>query len=173
MDGVPFTLLEEPEKFDCEVSMTDLPYVTAALICEKVLQEKDGVLSAIRLVDRIDVKIQTNDPNVKLENLVTQGINLAGLVSIKSGPFKGKGTIVFDGEGPSGKIKHLGRYDVDLQGEDHGQNVVINLVLLTQEDGLHWFNVRFNEVLLTRVPIRVSRVLERADVQTTQPPNTQ
>jgi hypothetical protein len=29
------------------------PYIGAAFLCEKILQEKDGVLSAIRIVDRI------------------------------------------------------------------------------------------------------------------------
>ena len=29
------------------------PYLIAALICQKVLEEKDGVLSAVRIVDRL------------------------------------------------------------------------------------------------------------------------
>jgi hypothetical protein len=28
------------------------PYLNAALLCEKVLQERDGVLSIIRIIDR-------------------------------------------------------------------------------------------------------------------------
>ena len=31
----------------------DGPFLQSALICEKVLQEQDGVLSAIRIIDRI------------------------------------------------------------------------------------------------------------------------
>ena len=29
------------------------PYLSAALLCEKVLEEKDGVKSAIRIIDRV------------------------------------------------------------------------------------------------------------------------
>ena len=32
------------------------PHLAAALLCEKVLQEKDGVLSFIRVVDRFGVQ---------------------------------------------------------------------------------------------------------------------
>lgn len=31
------------------------PYVNAALICEKVLQETDGVLSVVRIIDRFTI----------------------------------------------------------------------------------------------------------------------
>lgn len=156
--------------------MDNLPYVMAAFICERVIEEKDGTLSAIRIVDKVDIKVQvqTSDPNVRAQDVPPPGISLSGLISIRSGPFKGKGTISLDGEGPSGKIKHLGDFPVNLQGEDNGQNVVINMVLLTQEDGLHWFNVRFNDNLLTRIPLRISRTLEQMapDAQTNQIPTT-
>jgi len=29
------------------------PYLQAALLCERVMQEKDGVLSVIRIIDRV------------------------------------------------------------------------------------------------------------------------
>jgi hypothetical protein len=36
----------------------DGPYLIAALICEKVLQEKDGTVSIIRMVDRVTLTTQ-------------------------------------------------------------------------------------------------------------------
>ena len=38
------------------------PYLAAAVLCEKVLQEKDGVLSAIRLVDRFIITASGTQP---------------------------------------------------------------------------------------------------------------
>lgn len=150
--------------------MDNLPYVTAALICEKVLQEKDGVLSAIRLVDRLEIKMQTTDPKLTIHDVPPAGVQLAGLVCIKSGPFKGKGVLSIEGETPSGKVKPLGEYPVNLEGDDNGQNVVLNIVFATKEDGLHWFTVRFNSTLLSKIPLRISRVLEQVapDAQTNQ-----
>lgn len=154
--------------------MDNLPYVTAALICERVIQEKDGVLSAIRIVDRAEVKVLVNDPDVKLQD-VAPGISLSGLISIKSGSFKGDGVISVEGETPSGTTKQLADFPVKLEGDDDsGQNVVLALVIGVKEDGLHWFNIRFNNSLLSRIPLRLVRVLEQVpqDAQTSQPPKT-
>lgn len=150
--------------------MDNLPYVTAALICEKVLEEKGGMLSAIRIVDRVDIKMQTTDQNLKIQDAPAPGVALTGLVCIKSGPFKGKGVLSIEGETPSGKIKQLGEFPVNLEGDDNGQNVILNIVFATKEDGLHWFNVRFNSTLLSKIPLRISRVLEQVapDAQTNQ-----
>lgn len=165
--------LEYPRNLDCEALMDTLPYVAAALICERVMQEKDGTLSAIRIVDRAEIKIQTNDPNVKLQD-VNPAVQLTGLISIKSGPFKGKGMIRVDGESPSGKVVHLADFPVDLVGDDSGQNFVLGIVIASQEDGLHWFNVHFNDNLLSRIPLRLARALEQfvPGAQTNQSPKT-
>ena len=34
------------------------PYVTAALLCEKVLQEKDESITLIRIIDRLQYRLQ-------------------------------------------------------------------------------------------------------------------
>ena len=162
----------EPQNQHCEASMDNLPLVTAALICERVIQEKDGVLSAIRIVDRAEVKVQTTEPNVNIQDVVP-GVQFNGLISLKSGSFKGSAVLSVEGQSPSGKTKSLGDYPVTLEGEDdNGQNLVLNLMIASKEDGLHWFNIRFNGTLLTRIPLRLTRVLERVptDVQTSQQP---
>ncbi len=37
------------------------PYLIAALLCEKVLQEKDGIISVIRMIDRITLTVNALD----------------------------------------------------------------------------------------------------------------
>src|SRR5947209_729456 len=56
------------------------PYVAAALICERVLQEKDGTLTAVRIVDQINVEVPPPQPNMVA---VIAPISLALLVSIR------------------------------------------------------------------------------------------
>ena len=38
------------------------PYLVAALFCEKVLSEKDGVISTMRIVDRITITVSGEAP---------------------------------------------------------------------------------------------------------------
>ena len=169
-DAILLLRLEHPR--NCEALMDNLPYVTAALICERVIQEKDEVLSAIRIVDSVEIRIQTT-PNTKTQGVVP-GVQLTGLISIKSGPFKGKGVISIDGESPSGKVQRLADFPVDLKGDENGQNVILNIAIASQEDGLHWFNVRFNDSFLTRIPLKLVRVLEQVaqDSQTNESPKS-
>jgi hypothetical protein len=37
------------------------PYLAAAILCEKVLQEKDETISIIRMVDRISVTVNASE----------------------------------------------------------------------------------------------------------------
>jgi hypothetical protein len=151
--------------------MESLPYVTAALICEKVIQEKDGTLSAIRIVDRAELGIQTNDPNVRN---VVQAIQLTGLVCIKAGPAKGSGLLTIDIVNPSRKTTRLGQFALDLHGEDQGQNFVLNMVIAPQEDGLHWFDVRVDDQLLSKIPLTLLRTAPQVVTvaPTNEPPKT-
>ena len=36
------------------------PFITCACLCEKVLQEKDGILSAVRIIDRMTINLIPN-----------------------------------------------------------------------------------------------------------------
>lgn len=144
--------------------MENLPYVTAALICEKVLQEKDGTLSAMRIVDRVQVKLLEIKPGVQgiaeakdvtAEQKFAAQIPLAALVCLKAGQAKTKFSITIDGVSPTQKTSRLFEIQVDFSEtrEEGGQNVVLNLLLATQEVGVHWFDVRADGQLLSRIPL--------------------
>ena len=70
------------------------PYLTQASFCERVLNEQDGVISAIRIIDtyRIELKVSKeilDDPALRKSALHS----LYLLITIKSGDFKGKGNV--------------------------------------------------------------------------------
>lgn len=132
--------------------MDKLPYLTAALLCEKVLEEKSGTLSAVRIIDRLEYELQTNVPELaKLD--IKPIIPFTALICLKSGPVVGKVKVSFDGIRPSGKSKRLITLEVDLKGGDQGQNLVLNMGITVEEEGLHWFEVRVDEALLTKIPL--------------------
>lgn len=135
------------------------PYVTAALLCEKVLQEKEGSLSLIRIADNIQYRPVGAPEGVK------PIINIQGLVGLKSGPVKGNHTMKIVVERPSGERKEVFSQPVTFLGRDHGQNLILNVGLAIEQDGLYWFDVMFDDEVLTRIPLMVIRLQEQAGTE--------
>src|SRR5260370_17336461 len=80
------------------------PYLAAAFFCEQVIESKDGSLSAIRIIDQIQVAIPANLPAdvPSKENRVA--VNMAGLLSFKTGYARpGQHTVRVIMRSPSGK----------------------------------------------------------------------
>lgn len=145
--------------------MGNLPYLNAALICDKVLQEQDGTLSVIRLVDRVQVQTLTagtappDSPKTDVGGVLVQ---ITALVSLKKGKSDGKFTLSIGAVSPSQKITSLFEGALEMiGGEDRGQNVVVPLMIATQDFGLHWFEVRLDGQLLTRMPLVIEQLPAR------------
>lgn len=66
------------------------PYLQMALFCDRVLQEKDGVLSVIRVIDRINVNV--SDPAAP-EQMPPIPISTNLVVGMKSGGGQGKANV--------------------------------------------------------------------------------
>ncbi len=127
------------------------PYLNAAVICEKVLQEKDETLSVIRMIDRFNVTVSAlGSP----ENLPPIPLNLTVLISLKSGKARGRSTVKLRIESPSGLKLPDQLLPVLFEGEDRGVNLVMNLNLVIDQEGVYWFDVLLEEQLLTRMPLR-------------------
>ena len=133
-----------------------LPYVTAALLCEKVLQESDGTVSAIRIIDRVQYRIeQALPPGVK------PMLSVQGLICIKSGPVIGQHTLKVVSERPDGQRKDVHVQPVELRGKDHGINLILNIGIGVDQDGLFWFEVLFDDELLSRFPLLITPLPEQ------------
>lgn len=147
-----------------EIETLDGPYVQAALFCEKVLEERDGVLSAIRVVDRLFINVSGIGAPDKLSDLPPQmtTLNIVGLVALKSGFARGSHTVVVRGRTPSQQPIPAVSFPVLLEGEDRGANVVFQMGIQAREDGLYWFDVLVNDRLMTRMPLRI--VYQRTNI---------
>ena len=84
------------------------PYLTAAMICEKILKEEDGVTSAMRIVDIVNLP---GDQSLPPPGTVI-GLPLALLVMLKSGDFRGDRDILIILATPSGIKVELGKVRV-------------------------------------------------------------
>jgi len=137
------------------------PHLGAAFLCEKILQEKDGVQSFIRIVDRFTVPVFPKLPEgVQLPPGAGPGnqfIQFNLVVMVKAGSVPGgKYHLGLQLNKPDGSPLPKNVVDVFLQGDnDNGVAAVFPIVLPQPEEGLYWFDVYFEESLLTRVPLRV------------------
>ncbi|MCH8296880.1 MAG: hypothetical protein IH873_02320 [Chloroflexi bacterium] len=129
------------------------PFLGAAFLCEKVLQEKDGVISAIRIVDRITRN--AIGPELKKE-MDPFDHNLFLYLMFKAGSARGPMELNIRLEDPSGASKSPFTQTINFEGDDdRGANIVAELRLKIEMPGLHWFDVVLDGVRLTRTPLRV------------------
>jgi hypothetical protein len=128
------------------------PYLQMAFFCEKVLEEKDGVSSAIRIVDRITHTATGPEPPGQMPPVP---IALTAMISFKSGSARGRHILRVIPETPSGLRLAEISLPVQLEGDDRGMQATMNIRLQAEQEGLYWFDVFFDDVLVTRMPLRV------------------
>lgn len=135
--------------------MSKLPIVTAALVCERVLYEQDGVPSLIRIVDNFTLR---PDPPISPEllppNLVMRPIvNLWLYLNLKPGGLRGVHSVVIQVRAPSGKVADVAQWD-DVDFEDgNGVHLVLPFKLPAVEWGDHVFEVSWDGEPLISTPI--------------------
>lgn len=130
------------------------PYVQMATICEKVLQEADGVISAIRCIDRLMISAQALDGGSAPEELPEGKVGVTLLVMLKADDAKGRHPVAVRVQLPSGVYTPAQQFDAMFEGDERGVNLIMNLQLDAIE-GLYWFEVSVNGALLSRVPLRL------------------
>jgi hypothetical protein len=134
---------------------TSGPWVAAALFCERVLNETDGVLSAIRIIDNITV----NKASLSEADKATDRppiIELSGLVSLRADEAAGTThDVSIEGFYPSGTPLDPPRFDyaAPFTTPDSGVNVIISLRVTVRETGTYWFTVRVGGEVATRIPL--------------------
>lgn len=129
------------------------PYVTMAILCEKVIESKDGPLSVIRIIDRMTVSPGPDSPEI----MPPASGSLVAVLAFKSGMYNGKMLITLTMSTPSkpNEESHIASYQALFEGNERGVNLVFNLNLVFREEGLYWFTVKLEEHAVTRVPLRV------------------
>ena len=137
------------------------PYLKIACLCERALQEKDGILSLIRIIDRVTHTRAGPDAPAEMPSFP---YGMTAVIMLVSGQARGRHELKIEPEEPSGLKKPPLTATVQLEGDDKGQNIVMNMRMAFDQEGLWWFNVFFDDQLLTRMPFRVmyQRMLQPA-----------
>jgi uncharacterized protein DUF6941 len=134
------------------------PHVGAAFLCEKVLTERDGVPSFIRVVDRFSVSVLP--VGVQLPPGITpppKTIQFMLAIMLKAGQLPvGRYTMKVIVIKPDGEEQGSQDFSVFFNGtDDHGIAVISPMSIPEPDEGLHWFDVHFEGNPIARIPFRV------------------
>jgi hypothetical protein len=125
-----------------------MPYVHVAAFCQTVLQEANGGLSLIRIVDRQLVVGESKE-------MQPSTVNLTLVVVLKAGNMQGSATLTIQPSKPDGSMMPAMNVPVLFEGNERGVGLVTPIGLVVNEMGLFWFEVQVDGVTLTRIPLRI------------------
>ena len=139
------------------------PFLTVAAFCEQVIEDKSGVLSLIRVVDRMN--ISASGPTAP-EQMPPATLNWTLVLCFKSGEARGSTPIKIEPELPSGIRLDPITVSAHFEGGNRGANIISRLNMKLEMPGIYWFRIYVDDVFATQIPVEViySRIV------TPQPP---
>ena len=142
------------------------PYVQVAAFCEKVLREADGVVSLIRVIDVITHSERGANPPQEMPAI---RYPLTLVLTLKAGTARGRHEVTLTPELPSGETLPSNTVTVQMEGEGRGVNFFSQIDIPYTLEGLYWFHVKFDEHVITRLPLQVrySRTVTGSTAQQT------
>lgn len=127
------------------------PLLKASAICETVIERKDGVLSLINVIDRIIITATPGAP----PRMPKIARNFVLAVMFTSGEFRGMADVNVTMQSPLGLRRALHGQRVLFEGDDRGVNLIFQMSMEFEEEGLYWFEVSVDQKLLTRTALRM------------------
>jgi hypothetical protein len=123
-----------------------------AVFCNRLDRQPDGTVDVIGVVD--GVYVSSGDANAPDPD-APPVVRLLGLVSIRAGDVRGRHTLALRAHFPGGDLGAALTRTVQLTDAAPGATVSFPIELDAHEHGTYWFDVRFDDRLLTRMPLVV------------------
>jgi len=127
------------------------PYLAVAVICERILVEKDDVISLVRIFDRLTIKPPS-------ENTPTPSIPFWLAISFRAGRFRGKVAVTMKMISPSNQTVWESTASLTFLNEkddEQASNLLGNLNVPAAEEGTYWLEVALENKTITQVPLRI------------------
>lgn len=134
------------------MSFENGPYVQAACFCDQIIEDKSGVWTLVRLIDRLEVTASGVTPPSDMPPLTTD-LNLALL--LKSGDAMGRSDLKIIPRLPSGESNNPLEMSIRFEGEEKGHNLHAKIRFTFEMEGLYWFDVYIDDTKLTTLPFRI------------------
>lgn len=127
------------------------PCLKLGVICERVLEEKDSVLSLVRVVDKFTIAITGKEPPDQLPEGI---VNLTIVMSWAGG--LGRHEATFNITSPGGGIQPSPRsWSFNLDSLNRGHNIVVTLPVKITNPGVYWIEFILNDKVKSRIPFQV------------------
>jgi hypothetical protein len=127
------------------------PWLAAATICQQLLEEKDNVISIIRMID-----VFTLPKPPGWDGKTPGGLPLLGFLAFRAGDAKGTRTVRLFAVSPNGKRKKVHETEVEFLGGNTGINMRLQILFTFKAEGTHWIEVFVDKHLMTRIPISIA-----------------
>ncbi len=128
------------------------PFLKTAVFCDSVIEGKDGVLSIIRIVDRLTM---TAAGSQVPSDMPPTEHKLTLVLMLISGSALGSHEVSVAFQPPAGSSKRIWSTDVLFEGEDRGANLIARIPVKFEAQGLYWFHVQLDGDHLTSLPFRL------------------
>lgn len=129
------------------------PYLQAAFICEHALVENNGVVSFIRIIDRISHFVPESEQSAQIASF-TWDIHI--VVTFKTGENPGAYQVGVQPIRPDNTRMDKFNYPMLLESPaDRGSSVIAQVRFPFDMAGLWWFDVTLNNVRVSRIPMRI------------------
>lgn len=149
----------------------DRPFVNLAAFCDRVLQEVDGTISLIRVIDRITLQVPDDASPREVPALI---VHANAVLAFKSGPVQGTRDVSLRIRNPQGEIQETkSPFPVSFQGGNQGINLVFTLGFEAQQQGVYWVDVLVGDIALTSMPLEVLYQRQPSELARTSLPPVQ
>lgn len=141
------------------------PYVVVATLCERILQEGEpsGLLSVIRIIERMDVRAQLNEglSEVQLQELrlPEMAVGFQLLLVLRGFPDLSETTVSTRFVRPSGIVGESQPITFRPGGPLRAANLKVDLGYVIRENGIHLLEVTWGDRVLTRIPVILSAAI--------------
>ena len=138
------------------------PYIATAVFCETLLTEASGVLTLVRIVDRMtSTAVGPNAP----EEMPPTRLNWTLVIALKSGDARGSHPVKITPQLPSGETLRPVILSAHFEGGNKGVNLLSQLDMQLPMPGIYWFHIHVDDQFMTKVPLEViySRIVTPGD----------
>lgn len=134
------------------------PWVAMAVFCEQVIEDKQGVLTIVRIIDRLTIEAGGTGNEPPPDQLPPGMVPLNLVVTLKAGSARGRCEIQTDLEGPDGITRAVASHSVNFVAPHYGMNLINRITLGVQHEGVYWFTIKADGKVLTRAPLEIQYV---------------
>lgn len=129
-----------------------------AVLCQRMDRQADGSADIIGIVDGLNLDSPfLNNQGVGETGGDVPTVMLTALVSIRAGDVRGGHVLGVRGRYPSGFLGPTISRLVELTDQMPAATLSVPLELELEQLGTYWFDVTFDQELLTRIPLMVRR----------------